>query len=274
MDMLLAENPVYVRPYIYEVIDDLGALGDVSWDYPLRYHLDTHPDLNVVMFSWCTGVSDNTEEGINIYLNAWNQLELDYPDVTFIYMTGHLDGTGDDGNLRIRNNQIRSYCIANGKVLYDFADIESYDPSGTFYPDGSDACEWCYDWCAVNSCPACVNCAHSHCFNCYLKGKAYWWMMARISGWSPATGDCCVGRVGDANYDGKEEPTIGDISAIIGNLFIGGSDLACPGEADVNLSGGADPQQGPNGDITVGDLSILIDYLFITGPELGLNDCY
>ena len=25
--------------------------------------------------------------------------------------------------------------------------------------------------------------AHSHCLNCYQKGKAFWWMMARIAGW-------------------------------------------------------------------------------------------
>jgi hypothetical protein len=29
-----------------------------------------------------------------------------------------------------------------------------------------------------------VECAHSHCFNCYLKGKAFWWLLARMAGWS------------------------------------------------------------------------------------------
>jgi len=41
-------------------------------------------------------------------------------------------------------------------------------------------------------------------------------------------------------------------------------------EADLNQSGGADPNCD---DLTIGDISILIDYLFITGPELGLADC-
>ena len=66
-------------------------------------------NINVVIWSWCGGVSDNTEEGINIYLNAMNQLEEDYPDVKFVYMTGHLDGTGEEGNLHIRNEQIRKF---------------------------------------------------------------------------------------------------------------------------------------------------------------------
>lgn len=67
-------------------------------------------DRNVVMWSWCGGASDNDEGGINAYLNAMNQLEIEYPDVKFIYMTGHLDGSGTSGNLHQRNEQIRKYC--------------------------------------------------------------------------------------------------------------------------------------------------------------------
>ena len=58
-------------------------------------------------------------------------LETDYPKITFVYMTAHLDGSGADGNTNQRNEQIRAYCRANNKVLFDFADIESYDPDGT-----------------------------------------------------------------------------------------------------------------------------------------------
>jgi hypothetical protein len=83
---------------------------------------------------------------------------------------------------------------------------------------------------------------------------------------------CCSGRVGDANSVGDDEPTIGDISVIIDALFISGSPeaIACIAEADVNQSGGSDPDIE---DITIGDISILIDYLFITGQSLGLPDC-
>ncbi len=184
INLLYNENVLYTPPSFHEYGDDLGYNGDTSWVPPTRSWLDSYPNYNVVMWSWCGGCSDNTEEGINIYLNAMNQLEQDHPGVIFIYMTGHLDGTGTGGNLYARNNQIRTYCINNGKILFDFADIESYDPDGSYYPDASDACEWCYDWCTVNPCPSC-GCAHSHCFNCYLKGKTWWWMMARIWGWSP-----------------------------------------------------------------------------------------
>lgn len=187
LDMLAAESLLFTRPSFYEPVDDLGHVGDTSWVADLRYRLDNY-NYNVAMMSWCGGVSDNTEEGINIYLNKMNELEIDYPAVTFIYMTGHLDGTGIAGNLYVRNNQIRNYCNTNDKVLFDFADIESYDPDGNFYPDESDACGWCTIWCGSHDCPGCVSCAHSHCFNCYNKGKVFWWMMARVVGWSPSVG--------------------------------------------------------------------------------------
>ena len=168
---------------ITEYGDDLGYEGDTTWVPITRQYLNA-PDngINVVVWSWCGGVSSQTASGINIYLNAVNQLEEDYPNVTFIYMTGHLDGTGADGNLYVRNNQIREYCQTYSKYLFDFADIESYDPLGNYYPDASDACEWCEDWCLAVDCPEC-DCAHSQCFNCYQKGKAFWWLLAHIAGW-------------------------------------------------------------------------------------------
>jgi|GEM_PF-1472206 len=88
----------------------------------------------------------------------------------------------------------------------------------------------------------------------------------------PQAAGCCVGRVGDANGTGGDDPTIGDISAIINAIFIAGNDspIACLAEADVNQSGGSDPAFS---DLTIGDISILVDFLFITGPERGLPDC-
>ncbi len=83
---------------------------------------------------------------------------------------------------------------------------------------------------------------------------------------------CCTGVVGDVNASGDADPTIGDVSYLIDALFIS-VDLSlidCLGEADVNLSGGSDPQES---DITIGDLSLLIDLLFITVDLSALNDC-
>jgi hypothetical protein len=112
-------------------------------------------------------------------------------------MTGHLDGTGVNGNLHVRNEQIRAFCRSNNKILYDFADIESYDPDGNYYlnQNADDGCNyvnqgirknWADEWCLANpgECSS-YHCAHSRALNCDQKAKAFWWMMARLAGWSP-----------------------------------------------------------------------------------------
>ena len=108
---------------------DLGNPDYTTWATATRTYLNAHPDVNVIMWSWC-GQADTSAANINTYLNLMNQLETDYPDVQFVYMTGHLVGSGENGNLNQRNEQIRAYARANNKILYDFADIESYDPDG------------------------------------------------------------------------------------------------------------------------------------------------
>lgn len=182
---------------------DLGHSGDTTWAAATRNYLNsssgTGTTRNVVVWSWCGGVSDNTTTGIDTYLNTMNQLEQEYPNVTFIYMTGHLDGTGVNGNLNQMNNRIRAYCQANNKVLFDFADIESYNPDGAYFLDknATDGCNynggnWATEWCASHSgselC-APTDCAHSESLNCNLKARAFWWLLARIAGWNPGSSD-------------------------------------------------------------------------------------
>jgi hypothetical protein len=191
---------------------DLGNPDRVTWASRTRELLDAPGnDRNMIMWSWCGQVSSASEEDINTYLGLMNQLEQEYPEVTFVYMTGHLDGTSEGGNLHLRNNQIRNYCISNGKILFDFADIESYDPSGSYFLNrgandvcGYDGGNWADEWCSAHpgECAQC-SCAHSRCLNCQLKGKAFWWMMARIAGWVPDGGVSI-----DIKANGQDGPLI------------------------------------------------------------------
>jgi len=180
---------------------DLGHNGSTAWADKTRNYLDNSPvskDINVVMWSWCGGCSDNTDEGIQTYLDAMNSLEQDYPDITFIYMTGHLDHYSD-ATLKRNNQLIRDYCINNNKVLFDFADIESYNPDGTYFEFANDDCSyydsdghklgnWATEWQESHvvgkywySCYS----AHSKPLNANRKAYAAWWMWARIAGWQP-----------------------------------------------------------------------------------------
>jgi len=188
---------------------DLGNPDRYTWEARTRAMLnDQDNDRNVVMWSWC-GQADTTEANMQIYLDLMSGLEADYPDVTFIYMTGHLNGGGEGGSLHQRNEQIRAHCIAHNSVLFDFADIESYDPDGNYFLDKSanDNCDywiggvrhnWADEWCNANPgsdlCASC-SCAHSKPLNCNLKGRAFWHTMARLAGW-----------------DGGQEPVCGDVT--------------------------------------------------------------
>ena len=183
---------------------DLGHNGNTQWAVSTRDYLDNDPnsaDINVVIWSWCGGCSDNTVEGINTYLDAMNQLELDYPDVQFVYMTGHRDIWNDEV-LNRNNQQIRDYCIENDKILFDFADIESYDPDGVYYEYANDNCDyydeeinklgnWAEEWQSSHTegidwyqCSA----AHTKALNGNLKAYASWWLWCRLSGWGGTVG--------------------------------------------------------------------------------------
>ncbi|MFZ1984964.1 MAG: hypothetical protein WAU91_11165 [Desulfatitalea sp.] len=147
------------------------------------------------MWSWCGQVSSASSAYIQEYLDTLSQLESEFPAMRFIYMTGHLDGSGSSGNLHARNEQIRAFCRDNEKVLFDFADIERFNPDGEDFldADANDECNysegnWADEWCAQNPdsdlCDSC-SCTHSKALNCNLKARAFWWMMARLAGWEP-----------------------------------------------------------------------------------------
>lgn len=136
------------------------------------------------MWAWCAQQSSNSEETVNQYLNTMDGFEQEYASMRFILMTGHSHSTNQ--TLIRNNNIVLDYAGANDKIIFDFADIERYDPAGNYYPNADDACDWCTDWCNAHpedcqDLPS--SCAHSHPLQCKLKAQAFWWMMARLAGW-------------------------------------------------------------------------------------------
>ena len=185
----------------YAMSGDLGAPDRTTWAALTRTYLAANADVNVIIWSWCGQVSTSTEADITTYLNLMAALENDFKNVKFVYMTGHLDGTGLTGTLHLRNEQIRTYCKSNKKILFDFADIECYNPDGVYFgaKKPNDACDydsdgngspdsnWAIQW--QNSHTQgkdWYNCssAHSQPVNANQKAYAAWWLWARLAGWN------------------------------------------------------------------------------------------
>ncbi len=179
---------------------DLGNPNRTTWAARTRDYLNdpTNADVNVIMWSWCGQAGTATESEMALYLSTMNTLEVDYPDVTFVYMTGHVDGSLPGSNLFLRNQQIRDYVTANDKTLFDFADIESWDPDGIYYGDkrltdaldydsngdGNRDKNWAEDWRAAHTEGVDwfdVYSAHSDPLNANLKAYAAWAMFAEIA---------------------------------------------------------------------------------------------
>ncbi len=198
-------------------LHDYAMPGDCGyypqWVNETEAYLDNpvNSDVNVIIWSWCGQVDNKYAAGTlaSEYLIPMDQLETDYPAVTFIYMTGHVDHW-DDANNKAANQMIRDFCNANNKVLYDFADIESYDPDNTFYEFPHDNCNyyesedgpqlgnWAIEW--QNSHTEdedWYNCssAHSQPLNANRKAYAAWWLWVTLAGWNqclPAPTDLIV----------------------------------------------------------------------------------
>jgi len=186
---------------------DYAMAGDVGyfpqWVNETREYLDNpaNSDINVIMWSWCGQVDERYASGVlwDQYLGPMTQLEVDYPGVTFIYMTGHVD-IHDDVNNKAANDSIRSYCQNNDRWLFDFADFDRHDPDGNYYEFVHDNCNyfssvadsanplgnWALEWQTEHEEGVdWYNCGAAHSVSLNANQKAYgaWWLWARLGGW-------------------------------------------------------------------------------------------
>ncbi|MFH1503290.1 MAG: hypothetical protein ABIE36_01380 [Candidatus Diapherotrites archaeon] len=161
--------------------------------------------INVIMWSWCS-IAWHDIPG---YLDAMQTLIEDYSNVHFVFMTGHTDGTGPGEEVDNNNNMIRNFvknnafCKTHECILFDFADMEEYSPTGTIdymtkdvnmdlsYDGGN----WGDDYLSSHSDiytqltarQKSEGCSHSDTssgayMNCVVKGGATWYMLGKIAG--------------------------------------------------------------------------------------------
>lgn len=166
----------YIMPHAYW--DGSDAQSNVN-----KTLIDCYPSINISGFLFCGELETASETYVQNYLSAITNYEQLYPEVTFIYTTGHAQSSGSNGYIRwLRNNQIRQYCLENNKVLFDFGDMDcwyngefnSYEYNGETVPLQHPQ----YD-------PDIIY--HTTEESCKNKAKATWYMMAILSGWDPTT---------------------------------------------------------------------------------------
>ncbi len=248
MAALKRYSTAYANKYDYNTDGSGGALKLMTQWHSVDFEPDTwysitrsflddpaNADINVVMWAWS---SKFYISNVQAYIDTMEVFIADYGlngkkiqdgtrtvPVTFIFQTA-CSQASDAANQIVyeQNQQIRQHCSANNRILFDFNDIETYNPDGVYFGDGNtdgsysglkrldddisynlDAGgrgNWGIEWnnahptselAQLSADNICTVCEHSDQrenqdednsrLHCVLKGRAAWWMWAKLAGW-------------------------------------------------------------------------------------------
>jgi len=237
MTALMNYSTEFEEKYRYNEDGSNGGLRVIEPWFDLSHHEDewvsitesnlaTYPEIDIVMWAW-SGMAGHDIPGylqkMDTLINKYGPGGSEGRNVTFVYMTGNSVSYPSDENLETfeANKTIREFCIENNRILFDFNDIESYNPDGDYFGDGDESgnyvgdkrlnedCQyrvsssvwgnWGNEWIAENpdhilsqlaADEICTSCAHSmggkeanSRLHCVLKGMAAWQLWARLVGW-------------------------------------------------------------------------------------------
>ena len=104
-----------------------------------RNYLDdpNNSEINVVMWSWCNIAGHDVEGN---YLPGMQNLINEYPEVSFIFMTGHANKGDNVGSGKPKNQAdlILDYCRENKFYCLDYYGIDTHDMDGNYWEDAGD----------------------------------------------------------------------------------------------------------------------------------------
>jgi len=179
----------------------------------VRGYLNSHPTINVSMFSFCRDLDTASTSFVQAYLNTLSMLENEYPNVTFVYFTGNAQKNGLEGYTRHQNNEmIRQYCQQNNKVLFDFADLDCWRFNDTTQVWEQETYLYNGQTVPVEHPKFAHEITHHTTYeSCEQKGKAIWWLLSEMSGWSPSTTNISPIAINDSASTIENTPVVIDI---------------------------------------------------------------
>jgi len=138
----------------------------------------THIDIAIMKLCYIDIWAGEPSELLKKYTDVMAALENDYKETRFVYFTMPLVWSQDSVSNSYResyNNLLRAYCKDNNKVLFDFADIESHDPSGNLITN-DDGIPSLYSEYTQDG-------GHLWPEGADRVARAFWVLMAKIDGW-------------------------------------------------------------------------------------------